>query len=103
MRHYVPRPCVYNVHQLLGSTIRDARRDRNGRVVGIDQTRDHPVIDIVWEGQTRAERVTITRDQLQALVEACHARSRQAREPLTVAADAKTVADAPKRAQRYRA
>lgn len=65
---------VCGVHQLLGSTLRDGRRERHGKIVGIDQTRDHPVIDIVWAGQAKAERIIITCDQLQELVEACLAR-----------------------------
>lgn len=65
---------VCGVHQLLGSTLRDGRRERQGRIVGIDQTRDHPVIDVVWAGQAKAERIIITCDQLHELVEACLAR-----------------------------
>ncbi|WP_158701062.1 hypothetical protein [Phytohalomonas tamaricis] len=100
----MPRPCVHNVHQLLGSTIRDARRDRSGRVVGIDQTREHPVIDVVWEGQARAERVTITRDQLQTLVEACHARSDKAQDASNLAVTATTpVNDVARGTRRHRA
>lgn len=68
---YVSRKqCVSGVHQLLGSTLRDARRERQGRIVGIDQTREHPVIDVIWQGQPRAERIIITCDQLRDLVRA---------------------------------
>ncbi|WP_108843105.1 hypothetical protein ACUN8C_03850 [Kushneria sp. Sum13] len=62
------------MHQLLGSTLRDARRERQGRIVGIDQTREHPVIDVIWQGQPRAERIIITCDQLRDLVRASLAR-----------------------------
>lgn len=72
---YVSRKqCVSGVHQLLGSTLRDARRERQGRIVGIDQTREHPVIDVIWQGQPRAERIIITCDQLRDLVRASLAR-----------------------------
>ncbi|WP_299256613.1 hypothetical protein [uncultured Kushneria sp.] len=73
---YVSRKqCVSGVHQLLGSTLRDARRERQGRIVGIDQTREHPVIDVIWQGQPRAERIIITCDQLRDLVKASLARA----------------------------
>ncbi|WP_456268037.1 hypothetical protein M1D97_12395 [Kushneria sp. AK178] len=62
------------MHQLLGSTLKDARRERQGRIVGIDQTREHPVIDVIWQGQPRAERIIITCDQLRDLVRASHER-----------------------------
>lgn len=77
---YVSRKqCVSGVHQLLGSTLRDARRERQGRIVGIDQTREHPVIDVIWQGQPRAERIIITCDQLRDLVRASLARDAAAR------------------------
>ncbi|WP_115854792.1 hypothetical protein [Kushneria indalinina] len=63
------------MHQLLGSTLKDARRERQGRIVGIDQTREHPVIDVIWQGQPRAERIIITCDQLRDLVRASLARA----------------------------
>ncbi|GHC29442.1 hypothetical protein GCM10010082_23970 [Kushneria pakistanensis] len=63
------------MHQLLGSTLKDARRERQGRIVGIDQTREHPVIDVIWQGQPRAERIIITCDQLRDLVRASVARA----------------------------
>ncbi len=73
---YVSRKqCVSGVHQLLGSTLKDARRERQGRVVGIDQTREPPVIDVIWQGQPRAERIIITCDQLRDLVRASVARA----------------------------
>lgn len=69
------KQCVSGVHQLLGSTLKDARRERQGRIVGIDQTREHPVIDVIWQGQPRAERIIITCDQLRDLVRASIARA----------------------------
>ncbi|MFC0336417.1 hypothetical protein SAMN05421848_1001 [Kushneria avicenniae] len=69
------KQCVSGVHQLLGSTLKDARRERQGRIVGIDQTREHPVIDVIWQGQPRAERIIITCDQLRDLVRASISRA----------------------------
>ncbi|RKD85580.1 hypothetical protein C8D96_1471 [Kushneria marisflavi] len=74
MPYVSKKQCVSGVHQLLGSTLRDARRERQGRIVGIDQTREHPVIDVIWQGQPRAERIIITCDQLRDLVRASLAR-----------------------------
>lgn len=75
MPYVSSKQCVSGVHQLLGSTLRDARRERQGRIVGIDQTREHPVIDVIWQGQPRAERIIITCDQLRDLVRASLARA----------------------------
>ncbi|WP_438766342.1 hypothetical protein [Kushneria sp. TE3] len=75
MPYVTGKQCVSGVHQLLGSTLKDARRERQGRIVGIDQTREHPVIDVIWQGQPRAERIIITCDQLRDLVRASLARA----------------------------
>ncbi|QEL11859.1 hypothetical protein [Kushneria phosphatilytica] len=79
MQKMTNKECVQGVHLLIGSTLRDGRRDRTGRIVGIDQTRDHPVVDIVWQGQRRAERIIVTCDQLRDLVEACRRQELKAR------------------------
>ncbi|MHB0775757.1 hypothetical protein [Halomonas sp. WWR20] len=65
MRDYVPQ-----AHLLIGSTLRDARHDRQGRIVGVDQSRHAPAIFVVWSGQPQAERVALEMDQLRALVRA---------------------------------
>ncbi|MCM2131753.1 hypothetical protein [Larsenimonas rhizosphaerae] len=64
------RQYVKEVSSLIGATLRDARRDCTGAVVGVDQCREHPVVDVIWEGDTRPERVVMTRDQLEALIQA---------------------------------
>ncbi|MFC3284880.1 hypothetical protein [Litchfieldella rifensis] len=61
---------VDGVHTLLGSRLRDARRGREGRIVGIDQTQPTPALLIVWASGQGAERVGLSREELQALVEA---------------------------------
>lgn len=68
---------VDGVHTLLGSRLRDARRGREGRIVGIDQTQPTPALLIVWASGQGVERIGLSREELQALVEA--SMSRQSR------------------------
>ncbi|WP_459872935.1 hypothetical protein [Halomonas shantousis] len=65
MRDYVPQ-----AHLLVGSTLRDARHDRQGRIVGVDQSRHAPAIFVVWSGQAKGERVALEVDELHGLVQA---------------------------------
>lgn len=64
------RNSVDDVQLLLGSRIRDARRDRMGRIVGVDQTRDVPALLIAWAGTRGVVRVDISRDELRGLLAA---------------------------------
>ncbi|RKR04320.1 hypothetical protein C7446_1525 [Kushneria sinocarnis] len=96
MQKATDKECVQGVHHLIGSTLRDGRRDRTGRIVGIDQTRDHPVVDIVWAGQRRADRIIVTCDQLRELVAACRRQETISRAPGPVGhATGETVVGAP--------
>lgn len=65
------RDSVAQAHLLIGATLRDPQRQREGRVVGVDQTRDVPALWMVWSDQARAERVTLSRPELSRLVEGC--------------------------------
>ncbi|MCM5704991.1 hypothetical protein [Larsenimonas salina] len=70
MKHY-----VCGVSQLLGATLKDSRCDRSGKVTGIDQCGDYPIIDVLWEDAERPEQVVMTHDHLAALVEASRRRA----------------------------
>lgn len=59
-----------DIHHLLGVTLRDAREERYGRIVGLDYNHEQPIIDVLWEGQKKVERVTISLDQLAGLMKA---------------------------------
>lgn len=59
-----------DIHHLLGVTLRDARQERCGRIVGLDYNHEQPIIDVLWEGQKKVERVSISLDQLSALMKA---------------------------------
>lgn len=59
---------VDGVHTLLGSRLRDARRGREGRIVGVDQTRPTPALLMVWETGRGVERVNLSSEELRALV-----------------------------------
>ncbi|MFC0266669.1 hypothetical protein [Kushneria aurantia] len=103
MSDNISRKFVSGVHQLLGSTLRDSRRERQGRIVGIDQTREHPVIDIVWQGQAKAERTIITFDQLDDLVRACAQRDSGSKAPCDAEANGGGSEPSATLEQRYRA
>ncbi|WP_155834191.1 hypothetical protein [Halotalea alkalilenta] len=68
-------PFVSDIHYLLGSTLRDSRQDRIGRVVGLDQHRERPIIDVLWSGERRVERVEISAEQLEALMRVARERA----------------------------
>ncbi|MBZ9557714.1 MULTISPECIES: hypothetical protein [unclassified Modicisalibacter] len=72
------RDSVAQAHLLIGATLRDPQRQREGRVVGVDQTRDVPALWLVWSDQSRAERVTLSRPELSRLVEGCAPQQRAA-------------------------
>lgn len=59
---------VDGIHTLLGSRLRDAHRNRVGRIVGIDQTRETPALLVAWSEGRGIERVPVSREELRALV-----------------------------------
>lgn len=59
-----------DIHHLLGVTLRDGREQRCGRIVGLDYNHDQPIIDVLWEGQKKVERVSISLEQLAGLMKA---------------------------------
>lgn len=59
-----------DIHHLLGVTLRDARQERCGRIVGLDYNHEQPIMDVLWDGQKKVERVTISLDQLAGLMKA---------------------------------
>ncbi len=67
---------VDQVYRLIGAWLRDSQRRCEGRVVGVDQTREAPALLIVWEGQPQAQRVELTAHDLHQLVQACVAPKR---------------------------
>lgn len=60
-----------DIHHLLGVTLRDARQERCGRIVGLDYNHVEPIIDVLWEGQKKVERVAVSAEQLTGLMNAC--------------------------------
>ncbi|MEC9482080.1 MAG: hypothetical protein UMU75_01990 [Halomonas sp.] len=67
------RDSVTQAQHLIGATLHDPQRRRQGRIVGVDQTRDLPALLIVWDGQGQAERVALPVRELRDLVTACMA------------------------------
>lgn len=59
-----------DIHHLLGVTLRDARQDRCGRIVGLDYNHAEPILDVLWEGQKKVERVAVSMEQLAGLMSA---------------------------------
>lgn len=59
-----------DIHHLLGITLRDASQDRCGRIVGLDYNHEQPIIDVLWEGQKKVERVSVSLEQLAGLMNA---------------------------------
>ena len=59
-----------DIHHLLGVTLRDARQDRCGRIVGLDYNHAEPIMDVLWEGQKKVERVAVSMEQLAGLMNA---------------------------------
>lgn len=64
------RDSVAQAQRLIGARLRDSQR-REGRVVGVDQTREPPALLIVWEGQVQAARVPLSLRELDELVRSC--------------------------------
>lgn len=73
-------PLVSDIHYLLGSTLRDPENDRVGRVVGLNQHYERPIIDVLWEDAHRVERVEITFDQLESLMTLARSKNRAERD-----------------------
>lgn len=69
---------VDQAHRLIGARLRDPQRRCQGRIVGVDQTRETPALWVVWENQPQAQRADLTPHDLQALVEACVAPNKPA-------------------------
>lgn len=59
-----------DIHHLLGVTLRDSQQDRYGRIVGLDYNHEQPIIDILWEGQKKVDRVEVSLDMLAGLMKA---------------------------------
>lgn len=59
-----------DVHHLLGVTLRDSQQNRCGRIVGLDYTHEQPIIDLLWEGQKKVDRIEVTQDMLASLMKA---------------------------------
>ncbi|MBZ9566204.1 hypothetical protein [Modicisalibacter tunisiensis] len=56
---------------MIGATLRDPERQREGRVVGVDQTREAPALWILWVEGAGAERVVMSHRELAALAAGC--------------------------------
>ncbi|WP_025732298.1 hypothetical protein [Carnimonas nigrificans] len=72
---YRKAPLVSDIHYLLGSTLRDAENDRIGRVIGLNQYHARPILEVLWEESGSIERVDISVEQLDSLMEMARARS----------------------------
>ena len=68
--HRRPALGMDDVHHLLGVTLRDARQGRQGRIVGLDYSHEQPLVDILWEGQKKIERVEVSLETLAGLMNA---------------------------------
>lgn len=66
---------VADTHCLLGSRLRDPDSGRQGRIVGIDQSRETPALLVNW-GQSGVERVSLSTAELSDLVTASLAHER---------------------------
>ncbi|WP_136068845.1 hypothetical protein [Modicisalibacter radicis] len=62
---------VDQAHRLIGARLRDPQRRCEGRIVGVDQTREAPALWVVWEDQPQAQRAELAQHELHALVQAC--------------------------------
>lgn len=69
---------IEQAHRLIGARLRDPQRRCEGRIVGVDQTREAPALWVVWEGQPQAQRAELTPHDLHELVQACIAPKRLA-------------------------
>ncbi|MGJ8526345.1 hypothetical protein LMG33818_002094 [Halomonadaceae bacterium LMG 33818] len=68
-------PYISDIHCLLGSTLRDSTSQRTGTVVGINQHSERAFIEVRWDDEQRIERVDVTLEQLNQLIQHCRARA----------------------------
>lgn len=68
-------PYISDIHCLLGSTLRDSTSQRTGTVVGINQHSERAFIEVRWDDEQRIERVDVSLEQLNQLIQHCRARS----------------------------
>jgi|GEM_PF-6814550 len=68
-------PYISDIHCLLGSTLRDSTSQRTGTVVGINQHSERAFIEVRWTDEHRIERVDVTLEQLNQLIQHCRARA----------------------------
>jgi len=66
----IMRDFVQQAHRLVGVMLRDGHRNRQGRITGVDQSRDTPAVYVAWSGQSRCERVALSIEELRTLVSA---------------------------------
>lgn len=64
-------PPPVDVQPLLGLSLRDTQKGREGRIVGVDQSQATPVLWVCWAPGQGSERVELTREQFDALLAAC--------------------------------
>lgn len=64
------RDFVQQAHRLVGVMLRDGHRNRQGKITGVDQSRDTPAVYVAWSGQSRCERVALSIEELRTLVSA---------------------------------
>ncbi|MGJ8516480.1 hypothetical protein [Carnimonas bestiolae] len=78
---YRKAPLTSDIHYLLGSTLRDAENDRVGRVIGLNQYHAQPILEVLWAESGRVERVEISVEQLEGLMELARARGQATAQP----------------------
>ncbi|WP_251308400.1 hypothetical protein [Halomonas sp. NCCP-2165] len=90
-------PPPVDVQPLLGLSLRDTQKGREGRIVGVDQAQATPVLWVCWAPGQGSERLELTREQFEALLAACRPQdapaSRSAAEP--AAGDSAATAEEP--------
>ncbi|MCK0744396.1 hypothetical protein [Chromohalobacter nigrandesensis] len=64
------RDFVQQAHRLVGVMLRDGHRNRQGKITGVDQSRDTPAVYVAWSGESRCERVALSIEELRTLVSA---------------------------------
>ncbi len=64
-------PPPVDVQPLLGLSLRDTQKGREGRIVGVDQAQATPVLWVCWAPGQGSERLELTREQFEALLAAC--------------------------------
>lgn len=68
-------PPPVDVQPLLGLSLRDTQKGREGRIVGVDQAQAAPVLWVCWAPGQGSERVELTHEQFEALLAACRPRA----------------------------